>query len=527
MKIRLAVVVNLIVLFVLSGSTYLSSTVIKKTLLIPEYFVDDGGSGSTCSQILPCLLAEALKKTDTEMNIYLAAGTYTGTGDEVVLINSDKVINLYGGWDGASSGPINRDPETHMSIIDGEGARRGIKIVFTHSPALTPIITGLSVTRGLGSVTSPGCNNATTEDGCGGGIYIFCASPEIYQNKIYGNIGSTKTIPLDNQGIGGGIYSIYSSGARIHDNLIYENYADTIRQGRGGGVELADSSADTEFYNNQVYLNKTVSSYSEYNWTWGAGISLDHDGSQVYGNSIHDNGEIGGSNESGSGIYLWYGSPVIRDNLFFNNHGADAVYLGYGNDTVFERNRIWDNSSLWSLNVLYSIRADLYSCAEQEYVTIKNNLIAGGTEGGLYLYGYESYPLCTRIWHNSIDGGLTGVFLDGPSTVVISNNIISNHDVGIDLAVDASSPTVNHTLFFNNLSDGIIGTNSLTGDPRYINREVGNLHIWCISPARDAGDSSVGVADDIDRETRPIGSGVEIGADECTPLFYLPLIKKP
>ena len=166
------------------------------------------------------------------------------------------------------------------------------------------------------------------------------------------------------------------------------------------------------------------------------------------------------------------------------------------------------------------------SCAEQEYVIVKNNFIAGGTAGGMYLYGYVDNPLCARIWHNSIDAGLKGVFHVGPSTVVMGNNIISNHNMGIDLDVDASPPTVDHTLFYNNLSDGIVGTNFLSGDPLYIDRSAGNFHIWCMSPARDTGDASVGVMVDIDGEPRPIGSGPDIGADECTPKFYLPLVKK-
>jgi hypothetical protein len=224
---------------------------------------------------------------------------------------------------------------------------------------------------------------------------------------------------------------------------------------------------------------------------------------------------------------LWYGNPVIENNLIFQNYGHDSAYLGYADDTVFSKNRIWDNNSLWGLYVDNSHRAVINSCDEAEYVTIVNNFIAGENEGGVYLYGYVDYPLCARLWYNTLDGGATGVYLEGPSSVLMSNNIISNHDVGIEVGLDASNPTVDHTLLHNNLTNGFTGTNYLTGDPRYINKAVGNLHIWCISPARDAGNASVDVADDIDGETRPIGSGVEIGADECTPLLFLPLIKRP
>jgi hypothetical protein len=497
----------------------------KAPTLIPQYFVDDLGTGVVCTQITPCNLTTALSKADTEMNIYLAAGIYTGTGDEVVYIDSYKVINLYGGWNGTTVFPPVRDPDIYASVIDGQGQRRGIKVEFKVGPdELSPVITGLSITGGNGSVLAGADCNYSGYDGCGGGIFLKYASPEISFNKIYGNFADAQNI-VSKQGHGGGIFSMYSEGANIHDNLIYANTADPNHQGNGGGVELNSSSEDTEFYNNIVYEN-TSGIYPDY--SWGAGLSLEYDYSQIHDNYFYDNGEQGTDRVLGSAIFLWYGGPVIERNRMTNNYGEEVVYLGNANNAVFNQNRIWDNHSPRVMQLTSTYRADPDTCGATEYVTVKNNFISGNGDIGIHVAGSETNPLCGRLWNNTIDGDSAGVYLIDQSTVYMVNNIISRHSgVGIDIAEGATTPTVYHTLFYQNGSNGYAGLNSVIGDPQYLDSSNGNFHIWCTSAARDSGTPLSSVTDDIDSQTRPQFSGVDIGADECTPLFYLPLIKRP
>lgn len=53
--------------------------------------------------------------------IFVATGTYTDSGEEVVLLDKDATPS--GGWDEAFT------MQSGISIIDGEGSRRGISVI--------------------------------------------------------------------------------------------------------------------------------------------------------------------------------------------------------------------------------------------------------------------------------------------------------------------------------------------------------------------------------------------------------------
>ena len=64
-------------------------------------FVKPGGTGTLCLQAAPCGSIQYAIEQSVPGNgdtIYVAEGTYTGTGAAVITIT--KSITLYGGWDG-------------------------------------------------------------------------------------------------------------------------------------------------------------------------------------------------------------------------------------------------------------------------------------------------------------------------------------------------------------------------------------------------------------------------------------------
>ena len=114
-------------------------------------FVTLGGSGTTCSQATPCPLQTALVQASDGDTIYVAGGTYTGTGSAVVTVT--KSIILYGGWDGTLSDPVVRDPVGYPSTLDGEGARRVVHI----SGDITPTVDGFVIARGNATGLTTDC----------------------------------------------------------------------------------------------------------------------------------------------------------------------------------------------------------------------------------------------------------------------------------------------------------------------------------------------------------------------------------
>ena len=104
----------------------------------PWYVSPDGSDASDCLSVAAACATINRVLGDVGFvagdTVHVAVGTYTSTGDEVVLV--DKSVVLSGGW--------NREftAQTGRSTLDGNVARRGILIV-----------DGLDVESVSGSVT--------------------------------------------------------------------------------------------------------------------------------------------------------------------------------------------------------------------------------------------------------------------------------------------------------------------------------------------------------------------------------------
>jgi hypothetical protein len=457
-------------------------------------FVTPTDSGTACTQVQPCALQTALAQATKGDTIYMVEGTYTGTGEAVVTIAES--ITLYGGWDGSPTGSVVRDPDAYPTVLDGEGARR---VVYISGP-VAPVLDGLVIRNG----NAVGLGGHDSYD-AGGGVYIHQANASISHCTITNN--SAGPASSAGNGLGGGI-ALIANNTQLENNLIISN---TARW--GGGVRVVYGSpifrhnqfvSNTSLFGGGMYLMGTQALvednlFQDNAGERGGGIYLSNAGATIVGNVIRDNqGGYGG------GIGINIGFPaVVAGNLILNNkvdNDGGGISISY-NDTKVHNNVIADNQAPRGSGVYVKQASPMF----------RHNTIARNTGG---------------------DG--VGVFVGGDATMALTNTVIVSHTVGITVTA-GSTATLEATLWglglWANLTDwggdGVILTDpeSIWGDPDLLDPDGGDYHIGPDSATIDAG-VDAGVTDDIDGDTRPQGSGYDIGADELRQQWdiYLPLV---
>ncbi len=192
----------------------------------------------------PCATINgAMGKASSGDTVYVAAGTYTGAGDEVVLINKD--ITLSGGWDATFSA------QSGLSTIDGEASRRGIAV----NGNITATIERFAVQNGsfhsgggIGlSGSSLTLNRSTVSGNQQIGISADNSSLTLNSSTVRGNTNTT---------YGGGIYA-YDSIVTINNSTISENAAGSACCWSGGGIFLAGNSG-VGIINNSTITGNTA-----------------------------------------------------------------------------------------------------------------------------------------------------------------------------------------------------------------------------------------------------------------------------
>ncbi len=192
---------------------WLSATSSAQTSGTLRYVAPTGNdAGNNCTvPANPCKTIQyAIDLAAISDQIWVAGGGYTGEGEGPVITVA-KSITLYGGWNGAPSGPPLRDPNANPTTVDGENTRLGIFI-----SGGAPWLEGFIITRGKGDVY-------------GGGIRVENASPTIRMNQVIGN-----------SAVAAGGIMVNRGAAQIIENLIMNNIANW-----GGGLELINDANAT------------------------------------------------------------------------------------------------------------------------------------------------------------------------------------------------------------------------------------------------------------------------------------------
>jgi parallel beta-helix repeat protein len=160
-------------------------------------------------------------------------------------------------------------------------------------------------------------------------------------------------------------------------------------------------------------------------------------------------------------------------------------------------------------------------------VQISNNLIASNAAGGVATWN----GVAADIVHNTVIGNayassteyLAGAIATGTGgSETVANNIIVSNYHGYNCY--SCLGNASHNLIWGNTenytNDASSGSGDLNTDPLFNNPAEGDYTLSSSSPAIDAGTSLYTVATDSQGESRPQGSGVDMGMDEYASSAY-------
>jgi len=400
--------------------------------------------------------------------IKVAAGTYDDLHIAVVdwktitqVVYVQKSVTIQGGY--TTTNWEVPDPVANPTVLDAQGQGRVLYI----SGAISPAIEGLCIIGG----DATGLGGGPLGEDAGGGVYVTSNRIVISNNQMFSSSAE----------YGGGLYLGYGV-ATLSGNTIASNTADY-----GGGLFLSSSAA--------TLSGNTVASNTA---SYGGGLFLSSSAATLRGNTVAANAAI----TSGGGLLLLHSDDaVLNGNIVVANVGGTGggLYLDKS-DAALTNNIVAGNRASTAGSGLYV----LASSPRLLHTTIAQN--NGSDSSGLCVTGYrrdETYYF---------------------STVALTNTILVDHAVGITVTA-GNTATLETTLWgtgtWANGTDWSGAGTVITDTPAYnywdhpdfVDPGAGDYHVGLASAALNKG-VNAGVKDDIDGDSRPQGSGYDLGADE-------------
>jgi hypothetical protein len=315
----------------------------------PWYVAPTGDDNNDClSPATPCATVNgAIGKASAGDTVYVAEGTYTGSGTEVVLIDRD--ITLLGGWD------ANFTTQSGMSTLNGQDAQRGLTV----NGGLTAMVERFALQHGMITGNGGGINNAgnltfvngminnnTAGNGNGSGIFNADTGVLVVSNSIVQHNGSDEQC-----------WTIVNNGMLTLDNsVVEENISSTKYCARFTVFNVSGTTTIT-----QTTIRNNVGGVYNY-----ATLTL---------NNSTISGNIG--SDGPGGIYNWGGTLVVNNSTISSNSTSTGggIFAGGGGSVRLNNDTISRNTASTGGGIYNSPN----SPAE---IIMQNTILAGNTASG-------------------------------------------------------------------------------------------------------------------------------------------------
>ena len=233
------------------------------------------------------------------------------------------------------------------------------------------------------------------------------------------------------------------------------------------------------------------------------------------GFTITNGSGTGSSLTCGGGIYGNGTLATIQYNVISGNYAGPPMFpsSGYGGglydcDGTIQCNIISGNGA--SCNEGSAAGGGLYNCdGIIQNNVISNNVASGfGSSAGGGLYNCNATIQNNTIFGNAAGSGAGGGLSDCNGSII--NCIIWQNTANQGAQLHASS-TPSYSCIQNWVGGG---TGNISDNPQLVDPAGGDFHLQSYSPCKDIGAFIPGLTEDFEGDSRPQGSGYDIGADE-------------
>jgi hypothetical protein len=242
---------------------------------------------------------------------------------------------------------------------------------------------------------------------------------------------------------------------------------------------------------------------------------------------------------SGSGVSTLSGFSLMDPDYISTGarYGNDGVTISSGSAVIedvgvhyYDVGVLAANATSVTLNdVLLSYNWYGAGSSDNTSFTLTNSLVGSNGAGGVYVQGGTATNISFNDFVANAFAG-TSAYLVGAvayastsgSGHVLANNIVVSNYYGLD-CYSCSLDQRNNLVWGNTtdyINDAAADSSELSIDPLFEDSAEGNFKITAGSPCVDAGTSTVGHASDHDGDSRPQGSGYDIGMDEYASSTY-------